>query len=103
MGPNVTLSTAGHETSVLSRVKYVEFGHPIRIEDDCWLGSNVTVLPGVTVGRGSTIGAGSVVTRDIPPYSVAVGVPARVIKKLKTIEEEMADPENIFRNMPDRQ
>ncbi|BDA71418.1 hexapaptide repeat-containing transferase [Calothrix sp. PCC 7716] len=52
----------------------------IVIEDDCWLGHSVTVLDGVTIGRGSVIGAGSVVTKDIPPYSVAVGVPAKVIK-----------------------
>lgn len=49
------------------------------IEDDCWLGTGVKVLDGVTIGRGSVIGAGAVVTHDIPPYSVAVGVPARVV------------------------
>lgn len=52
----------------------------IVIEDDCWLGHGVKVLDGVTIGRGSVIGAGAVVTKDIPPFSVAVGVPARVIK-----------------------
>ena len=53
----------------------------IIIEDDCWLGSGVRVVDGVTIGRGSVIGAGAVVTKDIPPYSVAVGVPAKVISK----------------------
>ncbi|GAA6620442.1 DapH/DapD/GlmU-related protein [Scytonema sp. NUACC26] len=52
----------------------------IAIEDDCWIGHAVTVLDGVTIGKGSVIGAGAVVTEDIPPDSVAVGVPARVIK-----------------------
>ncbi|TAF07275.1 MAG: acyltransferase [Nostocales cyanobacterium] len=52
----------------------------IIIEDDCWLGHGVTVLDGVTIGKGSVIGAGAVVTKDIPPYSVAVGIPAKVIK-----------------------
>ncbi|MBD2242520.1 acyltransferase [Nostoc sp. FACHB-888] len=52
----------------------------IVIEDDCWLGHGVKVLDGVTIGRGSVIGAGAVVTKDIPPFSVAVGIPARVIK-----------------------
>jgi acetyltransferase-like isoleucine patch superfamily enzyme len=53
----------------------------IKIEDDCWLGTGVRVLDGVTIGKGSIIGAGSVVTKNIPPFSVAVGVPARVIRK----------------------
>lgn len=53
----------------------------IVIEDDCWLGSGVRVLDGVTIGRGCVIGAGAVVTKDIPPNSVAVGVPAKVISK----------------------
>ncbi|MBD2302667.1 MULTISPECIES: DapH/DapD/GlmU-related protein [Nostocales] len=52
----------------------------IVIEDDCWLGHGVTVLDGVTIGQGSVIGAGAVVTKDIPPFSVAVGVPAKVVK-----------------------
>ncbi|WP_293140971.1 acyltransferase [Okeania sp. SIO3I5] len=55
----------------------------IVIEDNCWLGSGVKVLDGVTIGEGSVIGAGAVVTKDIPPYSVAVGVPAKVISKRK--------------------
>ena len=53
----------------------------IVIEDDCWLGSGVKVVDGVTIGKGSVIGAGSVVPKDIPPYSVAVGVPAKVISQ----------------------
>ena len=56
----------------------------IRIEDDCWLGSGVKVVDGVTIGRGSVIGTGAIVTKDIPPYSVAVGVPAKVIDSRKT-------------------
>ncbi len=56
---------------------------PVIIEDDVWLGLRVTVLKGVRIGRGSVIGAGSVVTEDIPPYSLAFGVPAKVIKALK--------------------
>jgi acetyltransferase-like isoleucine patch superfamily enzyme len=49
------------------------------IEDDCWLGTGVKVLDGVTIGQGSVVGAGAVVTKDIPPYSVAVGIPSKVI------------------------
>ena len=51
----------------------------ITLEDDCWLGTGVRVLDGVTIGKGSVVGAGAVVTKDIPPYSIAVGVPAKVI------------------------
>jgi acetyltransferase-like isoleucine patch superfamily enzyme len=53
----------------------------IKIEDDVWLGAGAVILDGVTIGRGSVIGAGAIVTKDIPRYSVAVGVPAKVIKK----------------------
>ncbi|WP_193194667.1 acyltransferase [Nostoc sp. MG11] len=60
----------------------------IVIEDDCWLGHGVTVLDGVTIGKGSVIGAGAVVNKDIPPFSVAVGLPARVIKS--RISRDMA-------------
>lgn len=55
----------------------------IVIGDDCWLGHAVTVLDGMTIGEGSVIGAGAVVAKDVPPYSVAVGVPARVVKSRK--------------------
>ncbi|KAJ5892195.1 uncharacterized protein N7473_008423 [Penicillium subrubescens] len=99
MGPNVGIYTAGHETSVLSRRKYIEFGHPVRIGDDCWIGGNVVILPGVTIGEGCTIGAGSVVTKDIPPFSVAVGSPCKVIKTIQSAEEEENDPENPYRKM----
>ncbi len=56
---------------------------PVHIEDNVWLGENVCVMPGVTIGKGSVIGANAVVTHNIPPYSMAVGVPARVIKSIK--------------------
>ncbi|MCX4175796.1 DapH/DapD/GlmU-related protein [Paraburkholderia madseniana] len=52
---------------------------PIDIEEDCWLGARVTVLGGVTIGKGSVIAAGSVITRDVPPFSIVAGVPGRVV------------------------
>ena len=55
----------------------------IRIEDDVWIGSHATILDGVIIGKGAVIGAGALVTKDIPPYSVAAGVPAKVIKERK--------------------
>ena len=57
------------------------------IEDGCWVGANVTILKGVTIGRGSVVAAGAVVTRSCPPYSIVGGVPARVIKPRFTAEE----------------
>ena len=65
----------------------------ITIEDDCWLGHAVTVTDGVTIGKGSVIGAGAVVTKDIPPYSIAVGTPARVIKT--RLPEESINPQDL--------
>jgi acetyltransferase-like isoleucine patch superfamily enzyme len=68
-------------TDPIKPIKYQGITHKgIVIEDDCWLGHGVKVLDGVTIGKGSVIGAGAVVTKDIPAYSIAVGVPARVIK-----------------------
>ncbi|MBD0343801.1 MAG: acyltransferase [Coleofasciculus sp. Co-bin14] len=65
----------------------------ITIEDDCWLGAGVKVLDGVTIGRGSVIGAGAVVTKDIPPFSVAVGVPAKVISHRDKVHKDLAEVE----------
>lgn len=56
----------------------------VKIEDDCWIAANSIILAGVTIGKGSIIAAGSVVTKDIPPYSIAAGVPAVVIKSRKS-------------------
>lgn len=53
----------------------------VKIEDDCWIAANSVILAGVTIGRGSVIAAGSVVTKDVPPYSVAAGIPAKIIKQ----------------------
>lgn len=59
---------------------------PVVIEDDVWLGTNAVVLPGVRVGRGAVVGAGAVVTRDVPPFTVVAGVPARPIRTLTAVE-----------------
>ena len=58
-------------------------GAPVVIEDNVWIGANVTVMPGVTIGKHSVVAAGSVVTTDIPPDTMAAGVPAKIIKKLE--------------------
>ncbi|RAQ52461.1 acetyltransferase [Aspergillus flavus] len=64
-----------------------ESGKEIHIGEDCWLAGNVTVLPGVTIGKGATIGAGSVVTKDVPAFHLALGNPARVVRKIETAME----------------
>lgn len=83
MAPNVLLTTAGHPVEVAPRIAGWEFARPITIGDNVWLGAGVLVMPGVTIGENTTIGAGSVVTRDIPANSVAVGNPCRVIRQLE--------------------
>lgn len=81
-GPNVTLSVTGHPVWGEYRRKGAQFSLPIHIGDDVWIGANVVVLPGVTIGNGSVIGAGSVVTHDIPDHVVAVGTPCRVLREI---------------------
>ena len=92
-GPGVSIITGNHRTDVQGRTmrsigdseKLPENDQDVVIEDDCWLGGGVIVLAGVTIGKGSVIGAGSIVTKDIPPYSVAVGNPCKV---MRTIEDK---------------
>ncbi len=84
-GPHVTIIGGDHRVDVVGeyminvgiRDKLPEHDRDVVIEDDVWVGCNVTILSGVTVGEGSVIGAGSVVTRDVPPYTVLVGSPPR--------------------------
>lgn len=82
IGPNCGLYTAQHPLVPLERNQGLERARPVVIEDDCWLGADVKVLPGVTIGQGSTIGAGSIVTRDIPAGVVAAGNPCRVLRPI---------------------
>lgn len=97
-GPNCTLATPMHPLHPRERTQFrpdgsafqPEYAKPIAIGNDCWLASNVTVCGGVTIGEGCVIGAGSVVTRDIPPYSLAAGTPCRVIREIT--EEDRMEP-----------
>ena len=81
-GPNCCIDGAGHPTDSVRRNEGYEYAYPITIEDDVWLGSGVHIMPGITIGRGCVIGAGSIVTKDIPPYSLAVGNPCHVIREI---------------------
>ena len=82
IGPNVGIYTACHSTDPDERNSRCEWAKPVTIGNDCWIGGGVTILPGVTIGNRCTIGAGSVVVSDIPDGSIAVGNPAKVVKKV---------------------
>ena len=82
LGPKIGLYTANHALDPRERADGACRARPITIGDDVWLGGNVTVLPGVTIGSGTVIGGGSVVTRSIPPGVIAAGNPARVIRNV---------------------
>lgn len=82
IGPNVSIYTACHSTDPVERDTRQEWALPVIIGHHVWIGGSVTILPGVTIGDNVTIGAGSVVVRDIPSNTVAVGNPCRVIKHL---------------------
>jgi len=81
LGPNVSLITSGHPVAPSERRNGITHA-PIRIEDNVWIGASVTVVQGVTIGTGAVIGAGAVVAHDIPPATLAVGVPARPCRTL---------------------
>ena len=82
IAPDVGIYSATHPISPADRLSGKELQHPITIKDNVWIGGGVRICPGVTIGENSVIGTGSVVVKDIPPNSVAVGNPAKVIKKL---------------------
>ncbi len=84
MGPDVVIMTGGHEfedPSVPINKQPESPPRPVRIGRDVWIGTRVVILPGVEIGEGSVIGAGSVVAKSLPPFSIAVGVPAKVVRR----------------------
>lgn len=83
IGPNCSFYTAEHPLDYQTRNKGLEFANPIKVGNNVWFGGSVTVVSGVTIGDNCVIGAGSVVTKDIPVNTVAVGNPCRGIKVIK--------------------
>ena len=79
IAPGVTILTVNHDL----KDHYVLIPIPVTIKKNAWIGANVTICPGVEIGEGAVIGAGAVVTKDVEPYTVVAGVPAKFIKNIK--------------------
>ena len=88
LGPGVCISTAEHPLSPELRRNGLQYNKPVHIEDNVWIGAGAVILAGVTIGRNTVIGAGSVVTKDIPADSLALGIPAKVIRSI-TEEDDL--------------
>ncbi len=100
IGPNVTLCTTGHSIHPKHRADGM-YSFPITIEDNVWLGANVIVLPGVTIGENSVIGAGSVVTKDIPANVIAFGSPCKVYREINDHDAEYYFRDRRFDEQPE--
>ena len=88
IAPNCVFSTAGHAIDSEQRNRGLEIALPITVGDSVWIGANVSVLPGVTIGSNTIIGAGSVVNKDIPDGVIACGNPCRVIRKITEADKK---------------
>ena len=89
MAPNVAIYTAGHPVHPDTRNTAYEYGKEVRIGDNVWIGGNTVICPGVTIGDCCVIGAGSVVTKDIPSWTIAAGNPCRVIRKITDADRRL--------------
>ena len=79
IGPAVQIYTADHPRDEAHRSTGLEFGRPVTVRNDVWIGGGAIILPGVSIGNGAIVGAGAVVTRDVPAGATVVGNPARVV------------------------
>ena len=82
IGHNVTLATLNHDERPQFRQNI--YPKPIKIGDNVWIGSNATILQGVTIGNGAIVGANALVTHDVPENTIVTGIPARILRKVKT-------------------
>ena len=100
---HLTIHTGNHArivgmfvSDITEKNKPSGYDHDVIIEKDVWIGSNVTILEGVTIGRGSTVAAGAVVNKNVPPYSIVGGVPAKVIKFYWSVEQILEHEKNLY-------
>lgn len=102
LAPYVTIVTNSHRSTVgktqfqLSSSHENDISGDVVIEEDVWIGTNATILQGVTLGRGSIVGAGAVVTKNVPPYAVVAGVPAKVIAATFSKEDILEHEAHIY-------
>ena len=107
-GPHPTIITGDHRIDIMGKYiidvtdneKLPENDAAVVIEDDVWVGANVTILKGVTIGHGSVIAAGAVVTQSFPPYSIIGGVPARLLK-MRFSEEQQKENDKLLYGVKD--
>lgn len=99
----LTIQTGNHArnigefiTDITEENKPDGFDKDVIIEEDVWIGCNVTILSGVTIGRGCTVAAGAVVVKSMPPYSIIGGVPAKVIRFYRTIDEILVHEAKLY-------
>ncbi len=94
IGPAVTIATVGHP--IRPDMREYMYAAQVTIEDNCWIGANVTICPGVTIGKNSVVGAGSVVIDDVPENSVAAGNPCRVIRQINERDRRYYFKDNVI-------